>query len=185
MLNFLGISKNSFLGQLVTRLAVLLAIIIASIIILFFISKEIRSKASSIADLRQQIEELNLAGESFAGLLKEYQLISPYADDLKEVLPTKDKLIDFSKESFDLATSLGLDLNFLFKGEEIVNDLPTVGFSMSFSKASLPSLMKFLEAFKNSHYFIDISSLDIARKPVGQELSVAINGRIFIKNESR
>lgn len=184
MFNFLKINnKEAFIKQITIRLVIFVAIVVIGIIFLVVLGRGIKNKVLGIQDLRRQIEELNLAGEAFSTLAKQHQLIGPYTDDLNNALPTKDKLIEFSKEVFNLASSLNIDLNFLFKGEESINDLSAIGFSITFNRVELSGLVSFLQAFKKSHYFVDINSFDISKISGTKNFSATINGLVFIKRE--
>ncbi len=181
--------KDGFSRKIIISAIILALVIIITTVFLLVVNSSISKKSKAINQLRSQISEMNLTGETFSVLARDFQSISPYLEDLKNILPSRDKLLDFSQEISNLATSFGMTSNLIFKDEQVIEKLTAVNFSISLQKTDINNLISFLDALHKSPYFVDITSFDISgvgieRVASGErEISVAINGRIFISEE--
>ena len=176
--------KNFFARQVVIRIAVLVVIIVIAVVILLFLNKDISNKFNEVKKTYAEIQGQYAIGESFSGLSQDSQTISPYFKELSDILPNNDEALGLSKEISDLASTLGLELNFSFKDEKEVNGLKFVNLSIT-AKGKLVNFVKFIEEIDDLSYFIDLTSFDISRttsdNSKNEIILVKIDGRIFIK----
>jgi hypothetical protein len=183
-MKFSELKTNRFVRGVVLRLSILILFVSISSLALFFLINNISESSTQSEELRKRVDEMNLAGETFSSLIRDYQIISPYFYDIENILPTKDRLINFSEEISNIANSLNISHSFIFKNEGEIDDLNFIDFSIVLKQVNISNLSSFLDSLKNSQYFVDLISFDISgsRERDSDNISVSLFGRIFIKN---
>lgn len=186
----LDFKNDPFLKQITIRGGVILAIIIIFAIGLYFLKNNIKEKALEISGLQAQSQNLSAIGETFSKLMKDYQTVELYLASVKNLLPTQDEIINFSKDISDLAGTFGVELGFAFEKDgikKISDGITAIGFSMSL-KGDFSKVAEFIIALKDSRYFVDFNAFDITGGSAetiakgNKAITAIIRGRVFVKN---
>ena len=186
-------SKTNFLGKMDKRISKSLLIYGIIIIILaagiYYSLNNIKEKGMEIKNLRTQYYSLLADSEAFSNLTKDSKIFLPYEKQVKNLVPEKTHLIDFTEALNQLATQNNLELGFMFKDksndeETTFKSIDQVPFAMTI-KGKFSDFVKFLENLKTFPYYVDFSSFDISNISADNQneeiLSINIEGRIFIK----
>ncbi len=88
-MKFSELKTNRFVRSIVLRLSILVLFVSIFSMVLFFLINDISESSSQSEELRKRIDEMNLAGETFSSLIRDYQIINPYFSDIENILPTK------------------------------------------------------------------------------------------------
>lgn len=167
------------------RLAILLIISLAVIAVLttaiIFMGLDIKSRAQEVSRLRADFNFRARAIESIAELRSDYEKSKPYAGEIKNILPTQDQLVNFSRDMNLIANQNKINLSLSLKGGgQLKTETPALqknDFSAT-AQGTLNSLINFLRAVKTSRYFIQMNSLDISKQGENT-FSILINGQVF------
>jgi Tfp pilus assembly protein PilO len=190
-------SKNSFWGNIdkrITRSLMIYGIIIfVSVISIIFSLKNVKKQGEEIKNLRTQYYTLLNESEAYSNLTKESQFYLSYLDQIKKLVPEKNRLIDFTEALNQLATKNNLELGFMFKDEQPTEEQKEVLKNKNIDQANFAFTIKgnfdnflaFLEDLKTFPYFIDFFSFNISNLSTDitteELLSINGEGRIFIK----
>ncbi len=136
-------------------------------------------------EITRQRNELALrtrATESLATLKSDAEKAKPLQASLGNVLPPKDRLINFGKELTDLGKQNGLELSFDFGGETASTaDTPGfIKFTLTGS-ATYTSWTSFLKDVEKSRLYVKINSADLTRKSGMDSFSVVAEGQVFFQ----
>jgi len=190
MLSLEKIKSNEFLKQLLVKSAILIAILIVLVGLLIVLNKNIEKESQTLQSLRQNIQNLTLTSEAFSALAKDSQNLAPYFEPLKNLVPNRDKVIDFSQEIFSLAKLYQLDLGFVFQTETMGVQSQFVPFVMSL-KGNFSNFVTFIDKLKTLPYFVDLDTLDLTGPPIdeiakgSQSISANIKGKVFMRVEEK
>jgi len=190
-------SKNSFWGNVdkrITKSLTIYGIIIGVLVIsIIFSLKNVKKQGEEIKNLRTQYYTLLNESEAYSNLTKESQFYLSYFDQIKKLVPEKNRLIDFTEALNQLATKNNLELGFMFKDTSLTEaekealkdkkiDQANVAFSI---KGNFDNFLAFLKDLKTFPYFIDFYSFNISNLSTDitteELLSIDGEGRIFIK----
>jgi len=100
---------------------------------------------------------------------------------LESALPTRDQLISFPRELEQLAKANSVDLGFAFGSETPSTESQpgSIKFTMSLG-GSIDGLLDFLKALETNKYFINLSSVDLAKRE-GSRFALGTTGEIFTR----
>lgn len=188
MLSFIKIKSSVFTKQLAVHFGIIGGVLIVLIILLFIFNGQVAKESLSVQNLRQQIQTTSYKAELFSKLIKDFQIFSPYIESVRNLLPTRDKLIDFSQQLSDLAKANNLDFGFVFQEESLEAKTPDVAFSMTL-QGDFSNLTSFLQGLKKFPYYVSLESFNISGPPIdeiakgSQSVSIVVHGRVFTSGQ--
>ena len=108
----------------------------------------------------------------------EINKVQPYVFGIENLLPTKDQLINFSKELDIAAGQNKISITSSFSGEDAKpsGDLKSLGLTAS-AEGELNSLIAFLNSVENSQYVVKLENVDISERD--KKFKMLFNGKIF------
>ncbi len=173
---------QSFQKQLLIHAGIALAMIGISAIALQAVAWHVGSNAAGIAKQRGELALRTRATESLATLKSDAEKAKPFAETLNNVLPPKDRLINFGKELTDLAKQNGAEMSFDFGGETpSTAEIPGfIKFSMT-GVATYGGWTKFLKDLDKSRLYIKINSTDLTRQPGTDSFNIVAEGQVFFQ----
>jgi len=190
MITLEKIKSNEFLKQILKKSAILIAIFIVLVGFLIILNKNIEKKIQTVQFLRQNIQKLIYTSEAFSALARDSQILTPYLESLRNLVPNRDRVIDFSQDISSLAKSYQLDLGFVFQTETIEAQSQFVPFVMSL-KGDFSNFVAFIDKLKTFPYFVDLDSFDLSGPPIDEiakgsrSISANIKGKVFMQAEEK
>lgn len=182
------VKNNAFLKQLATKIGVLAVILVIFIIATVFLNKSITDNSVRIRTLRENIQKLTWTSEAFSSLMRDYQVLSPHLEAIRNLIPDRDRVINFNQKLSELAKSNQLEFNFVFQEEGMQPQSTFVPFVLTL-KGTLSNFINFLEGLKTLPYFVDLDSFDLVGLPTqnfvsgGQVVSLSVKGKVFMENK--
>ncbi len=173
---------QSFQKQLLIQIGIAAAMIGISITAVQVVAWHLSSNAGKITKQRGELALRTRATESLATLKSDAEKAKPFAEVLNNVLPSKDRLINFGKELTDLAKQNGAEMSFDFGGET-ASTPETPGF-IKFSMtgvATYGSWTKLLKDLEKSRLYIKINSTDLTRQPGTDSFNIVAEGQVFFQ----
>lgn len=188
MFSFDKIKSSQYSKQLTLKLALMIGFFVILAVVLIIFNRKVVNETKQVQAVREEIQGVTNGAKVFASLVKDYQILSPYLESVKAMLPTRDRLIDFSQALSETAEKNNLEFGFVF--EEETNALPAqVPFSMTL-KGPYADFISFISALKEMPYFIDLDSFDLSGPPIdeivkgGTSISAVIRGKVYINNST-
>ncbi len=171
-----------FKKQLLTQVGVGLGSAVLAIGIVQFLAWHVNQNSTNITKLRNELALRTRATESLATLNNDAEKAKPFAQKLDNVLPSKDKLINFGKQLTDLAKQDGAEMSFDFGGETAATaDTPGfIKFSLT-GAATYGNWAKFLKDVEKSQLYIKFNSADLTRQPGTDSFNVVAEGQVFFQ----
>lgn len=171
-------------------------IIIVILIAVLISINQIKKQSAEIKALRTNYYTLLFESEIYSNLKKNSDLLLPYANQVKNLVPEQNRLIDFTESINQLANKNDLELGLIFKevtpseeSKTLFKNIKEAPFTMTI-KGSLDDFLQFLKALRTFPYYIDFSSFNIVNlsetlsssEESDEELfSINLDGRVFIK----
>lgn len=183
------IKNNAFLKQLAIKIGILAVILVIFIIATVLLNKNITASSLRIRALRENIQKLTWTSEAFSSLMRDYQILSPHLEAIRNLIPDRDRVINFNQKLSELAQSNQLEFNFVFQEEGAQPQATFVPFVLTL-KGTLSNFIKFIEGLKTLPYFVDLDSFDLVGLPSqssvngGQVVSFSVKGKVFMENKS-
>jgi Tfp pilus assembly protein PilO len=121
-------------------------------------------------------------------LARDYQILSPYLEAIRNLIPNRDKVINFNQELSELAEKYKLDFGFIFQEAAVQAQSKVVSFTMTL-KGNFSDFVEFLVELKTLPYFVDLDSFNISGPPIDdialgvQTISIVIKGKVFMQLE--
>ena len=172
----------NFRRRLIITIGIDLGIILILGAGLWFLAKDIVSRANSIAQTRNEINSWTQAVQSLAALKQDSLRARTYLPELDIVFPDRDQLINFSRDLSELGRRYKVNVNSSLGSEERSEDKTSVRFNFGATmQGALENLADVLKELKNSRYSIGIKNLEIVRevrRPDGG-FNMTINGQVF------
>lgn len=171
---------NSFHRRIAIQLFVSLAIVAVLVSGIFLFGFQIDKLSGEIAVNRHELNTRSSALSTLASLRSEYaNKGQPYLNVLYNVIPSKDELIDLSKDFQVIAQEGGLDYGFTFLGETPPTDgLGSVRFNLSVG-GTLNGFLDFLENMENFRYLVSLEGVSVSRGLDGMRMD--IRGSVFYR----
>lgn len=182
------IKNNAFLKQVVIKSGILAAILIVFIVGVLVLNKSITSNSVRIKTLREDIQKLTWTSEALSSLARDYQMLSPHLEAIRNLIPDRDRVINFNQRLSELAKSNQLEFNFVFQEEGMQPQATSVPFVLTL-KGTLANFIGFVEGLKTLPYFVDLDSFDLIGSPSqniasgGQVITFSIKGKVFMENK--
>lgn len=154
--------------------------ILVLVILIFVLKINMESSVAKISSQHSTLATRSSSLLSLATLKGDFIKANPYFSFLENVLPPRDQLLSFSKELEGIARKNNLEFSFTF-GEEKVSSGKEPG-QISFRaivNGNYNDISNFLKGVESSRYFIDPSSVDLAKK--GAIFTATINGKVFFR----
>jgi hypothetical protein len=169
--------KKRFLKQLLIALGVITVIAVIIIVLNIDINKRMTRIEARKRERAMQAEAILILSD----LKKESERARAHYPVLESLLPTRDQLISFPRELEQLAKLHTIDLGFSFGSEAAsTEDQPgVIRFTMSLG-GTLDNLLNFLKAFESHKYFINLASVDLAKRE-GTRFALGTSGEIFTR----
>ncbi len=171
----------NFRKRLIIATAVTLGLILVLGAAVFFLGADIQKRAEKISLTRADLSFRTKAIESLAELRSDFDKSKSYEAELKNMVPTRDQLVSFSRDFNVIANQNKINLNLSFQGggrtASETATLQKTGFSIT-TQGSFDDLLNFLKAAVKSRYFIKTNSLDLTAQGENN-FNIAINGQVF------
>ncbi len=183
------IKNNAFFRQVAIKTGIVTVVLIIFIVAILFLNKTIDASSVRIKALRDNIQKLTLTSEALSSLVRDYQLLSPHLEAIRNLIPDRDRVINFNQKLSELAKNNQLDFNFVFQEEGAQPQSTFVPFVLTL-KGTMPNFVNFVEGLKTLPYFVDLDSFDLTGSPSqetasgGQVVSFIIKGKVFMENKS-
>lgn len=116
-----------------------------------------------ITHLKSQKAVVAQSAENLAILIKDWEIVKQWKDQVRKLVPQKDALVLLSKNFQDIAKLRSVSLNFSFGGETNPASQDSLG-SVSFTavaEGKRENLLQFFEDLENKYYSLKIRVLDI------------------------
>ncbi|MDD3614187.1 MAG: type 4a pilus biogenesis protein PilO [Candidatus Pacebacteria bacterium] len=190
--------KNSFFARWDKRLLKPLFIYGGIIIVVFvgilILANQIKKEGAAIKTLRTQYYTLLAESEIYSNLKKNSDILLPYANQIKNLVPERTHLIDFTEALNQLAIKDNLELGLIFKDttaseENKALNIDEASFVITI-KGQFKDFLQFLKDLRTFPYYVDLSTFNItnlsenisSNEKGPQELfSINAEGRVFIK----
>lgn len=164
-------------NPLFIKIGISLALISLVIFVLIFVSFDINKKVSRISDLKESLNARSQLVKNLSILRSDYNQIQSVIGDVKNLLISKDQLINFSSDLNALASQTKTSSHFSFVGENSkIDELSWVGLNMTIG-GGFDNLIQFFKLFENEKYFAQFDNLDMTGEP--DNFNITMNGRIF------
>jgi Tfp pilus assembly protein PilO len=146
---------------------------------LFFLGSDIGSRAEKISRFRQEVNSRVALNESLALLNRDYEQAKKYLPELENAFPTRDELVNLSRDlgiianqnKVNLSTSLGSETR------EPNSKLSRVSVSLN-AQGTLDNIVKFLNGLKTSRYFVKIDGFDLTRQ-ANENFKISLTGVVL------
>lgn len=145
---------------------------------LIIIRADILKKTEQINEIKKELDFRSTIIKSLSTMRGDINLIQPYIFGLDNVLPTKDQLINFSKDLNMMAAQNKINLASNFSGENIESSkgLKRIGLTAT-AEGNFNDLVNFLKAVENSRYSVKLDNIDINEKD--GKYKMLLNGKVF------
>lgn len=145
---------------------------------LVFIGIDISKKSEQIKEIRNEISLRSKIINSLSTIRGEINKVQPYILGIENLLPTKDQLINFSKELDTAAAQNKVSLASNFSGEDARSsgDLKSLGLTAS-TEGDFSNLISFLKSVENSRYAVKLENIDLSERD--KKFKMLFNGKIF------
>ena len=172
---------DSFKRRLIKQLIIAFASIALIVAIIIGLNIDINKRAKSIEEKKREALMQTQAMLILSDLKKEAVLARADYMLLETALPNRDQLIALPRELEQLAKRLSVDLGFSFGNETASTESQpgSIRFTMSLG-GTIEGLLDFLKAFETNKYFINLSSVDLAKRE-NNRYSLGTTGEIFIR----
>jgi len=160
-------------------LGINLGILLVLLMGLFFLGSDIGSRAEKISRFRQEVNSRVALNESLALLNRDYEQAKKYLPELENAFPTRDELVNLSRDlgiianqnKVNLSTSLGSETR------EPNSKLSRVSVSLN-AQGTLDNIVKFLNGLKTSRYFVKIDGFDLTRQ-ANENFKISLTGVVL------
>lgn len=175
---------DNFQKILIRKILILIMITFIGLTGIFFLAQKIKKQVNYIQDLQKQISDLINLSETFSRLSKESLIALPYLEYVKNLLPEKPRLINFSKDLGELAKKHNLEYGLALQEETAIKN--QLSFVMTL-KGNFLDFIEFLKELKKFPYYVSLDSFDISGgtpEEVASGIkifSANIKGRVFVR----
>lgn len=182
------IKNNAFLKQTIIKGGILAVILVVFIVAVLILNNSIGKSSVKIKTLREDIQKLTWTSEALSSLVRDYQMLSPHLEAIRNLIPDRDRVINFNQKLSELAQSNQLEFNFVFQEEGMQPQAISVPFALTL-RGTLSNFINFIEGLKTLPYFVDLDSFDLIGSPSqntasgGQIISFSIKGKVFMENK--
>ncbi|MDP3052887.1 MAG: hypothetical protein Q8N22_02960 [bacterium] len=152
---------TNFKQELMKKLSFVLLILIIPVTGLVFLGTDIGHRAETTKTQRQSLADHSESLSLYAKLQSQSVEAEPYISVLQNVLPIRDRLLDFQKEMERLATQSGVGFGFNFMAEtpSTATAAGRMGFTMV-SQGSISKIFNFIKLMENSRFLVSFSNFD-------------------------
>lgn len=174
---------NHFKRELVISFSIIGGSIIVFGIVLYFLSKDLTSRANKLTVDRLFISQRAATIAALASLKTDAPKADMYLQAMSKFLVSQDQLFDFPRWLDGIARSRQVGMNFSFQGSQTPpqGDMPGfISFSLDLS-GELSNLVDFLKdiEFKSTRFLVAIDNFDLRRSDSGYR--ILANGKVFFK----
>lgn len=162
----------------------------ALIFLLIILGFDISNKVGEIERIRGELYSNSENINKLAILRSDYNKAQPYFSELDNFLPTRDELINFSKEMNVLAEQSGVffdnppKLSNENTSQNNINNINSVDVTATI-KGGFDNILIFLKSIEKSRYVIKYDTLDISKQNGNSNYEAKLKGKIFyLINES-
>jgi len=167
-----------FRRWLLRNIGVSVSVVLVFAILIILLANDISHRADTIVQQRQDLVRRSEAFNYLATLRFDSEKAKELSGKLRNSIPTRDQLINFSKNFEGLAKNNRLDLGLFFESEIPSTDLvPGINNFKITSRGSYSDFLSFLRSVEASQYFVNFTSLDLTQK--GKEFEIAMRGKVF------
>jgi Tfp pilus assembly protein PilO len=145
---------------------------------LFFFGFDISGKSDQIREIKSEIALRSKIINSLSAMRNDINMVQPYILGINNMLPTKDQLINFSKELDMTASQNKINLTSNFSGEDtkFSGELKWIGLTAA-AEGDFNNLINFLKSIENSRYSVKLENIDFSEKD--KKFKMLLNGKVF------
>ncbi len=168
----------NFKKRLTIIIAIPLGISLILSLILIFLGSDIIERGNHIKQLQSELNFHLRATESLALLRKDSEQAQSYLPAIKNILPTRDQLIEFNKDLTNLVKQNQVSLN-LTLGQESLRtetELGVLNFNLT-AQGEFDKFLDFLKTLENNRYFIKLITIDLSRQD--SSFKTSMSGQVF------
>ena len=158
---------TDFKQGLIKNLSVALLILAIPVAGLVFLNKDIGRRAEAIKTQRQSLVDRSEALLLYAKLQSQSVEVDPYIGILQNVLPVRDRLLDFQNEIERLANQAGVGFGFNFTKETPgnANAAGRMGFDIV-SQGSVSKIFDFIKSMEDSRFLVNLNNFNFTGSTV-------------------
>ena len=172
------VTEKEFSRRLLLLVGTVLAICIAAIFIMLFLSYNIKNNAVTVQNYRKELKSRMNASLSILSLKSDFERAKPYFKVFENILPIRDQLIAFPKEISFFAQKNKVDVAVSFGAETpATGSAPgSVRFGIR-AQGSYENILKFMQEVGRGKYIIDWGDIDFSADSKGYQGIIA--GKVF------
>jgi len=161
---------------LTVGLGVLIILILAALLII--LRADILKKIIQISEIKKELDFRSTIIKSLSTMRSDINLVQPYIFGIENILPTKDQLINFSKDLNMMAVQNKINLASNFSGENVKSsgELKWIGLTAT-AEGNFNDLINFLKAIESSRYSVKMDNIDFSEKD--GKFKMLFNGKVF------
>ncbi len=161
---------------LTAGLGALIILILGAVLII--LRADILKKSGQINEIKKELGFRSTIIKSLSTMRGDINLIKPYVFGLDNILPTKDQLINFSKDLNMMAAQNKINLASNFSGENVESSkgLKWIGLTAT-AEGNSNDLINFLKAIESSRYSVKLDNVDFSEKD--GKFKMFLNGKVF------
>lgn len=152
---------TNFKQELLKKLSIALLILIIPITGLIFLGMDIGRRAEAARIKRQSLADNSEELLLYATLQGQSSEVEPYISVLQNVLPIRDKLLEFQKEMEKLAVQAGVGFGFNFTKEtpSSASAAGRMGFNIV-TQGQISKIFSFIKSMENSRFLVNFGNFD-------------------------
>ena len=171
-----------FKKELFKRLLIALGIVVLLLGFILFLSQGIKKRAETIVNQQQELSFFSEAIALVASLEKEAKKAEPYFSVLENILPSKDRLIDFRRELEGLTKKEDLSFGFSFGEEKAATENLPASVSFTFNtKGPFRKVLVFLESLEKTRFLIKFRKFEFTKDIATDKVNLSLEGSVFFQ----
>lgn len=172
---------GAFKKQLWIKIGVGSGLVLMAILLIQLIVINIESNSQKIARQRQELGLRILGTDSLATLKLDAEKAEPYQSILDNILPEKDRLINFGQDLITMAKKNKVAMEFAFGGEVKSADTEPgfINFSIK-ADGAYDDFIRFLREVEKSRFLVKFTAADVTRDS-GQRFDILASGQVFYR----
>jgi len=158
--------------------AILVLVLAAAFVYLSF---DIGKRVDKIKESRSSLDFHSQIAELLFALRADFNAVSPYILGIENILPSRDELVNFSRDLSAAAGQNSVSFPSKFSGENLIgkisaDDLKWIGVDFTLG-GGFDNIVNFLKTVENSRYSIKLNALDLSRRD--NDYRGLLNGKVF------
>jgi Tfp pilus assembly protein PilO len=179
--------KDKFVKKISIRIGLTLLIIGLLLGCIVFVRSLIKNMVGDITNIQKEIAQKSASLNSLVELQSQYRNFGrAYLNVFYNIIPSKDQLINISKEleSIALRHNLGFGFSFLNEKKAEGENLGYIQYSLNITGDSINQISQFINDLNNFQYLNQVEDMSATRKTEGEKEVVQsiIKARIYFRD---